>query len=90
MANKYLNQRKRVTPPHVSLRTLRLACKLTLDEVCERIAEEIGRPFERGSLSAIEGGHRGASAEVLRGLAHAYDIDVDDLDVNYEPRNRAA
>lgn len=91
MANtKYTNQRKRVNPPHVSLRTLRRACKMTLDEVCARVSEEIGRPFERGSLSAIENGHRGASSDVLRGLAAAYDIDIADLDTDYQPRERAA
>ena len=91
MANlKYTNQRGRVTPPHVSLRTLRIACKLTLDQVCERVSEHTGKPLTRGALSAIESGLRGASSEVLRGLAHAYDIDAEDIDTQYEPRTRAA
>lgn len=83
-------QRARVTPPHVSLKTLRKACHLTLEEVCQRVSEVTGKEMVRGSLSAIESGLRGASAEVLRGLAHAYDIDVDDIDVQYTPRGSAA
>lgn len=92
MANqdKYRNQRDRVTPPHVSLRALRVACKLTLDQVCALVEEETGRPLTRGALSAIESGLRGASAEVLRGLAHAYDLRPDDIDTKYEPRGQAA
>lgn len=92
MANhsKYQHQRERVTPPHVSLRTLRAACKLTLDQVCVLVEEETGKPLTRGALSAIESGLRGASDEVLRGLAHAYDIKLDDIDTQYEPRVRAA
>lgn len=92
MANqdRYRNQRERVTPPHVSLRALRVACKLTLDQVCALIEEETGKPLTRGALSAIENGHRGASADVVRGLAHAYDIAPEDIDTQYEPRVRGA
>ena len=83
-------QRPRVTPPYVSLKALRKACHLTLDEVCSRVAEVAGRELTRGALSAIESGLRGASAEILAGLAHAYDLDVDDFDTTYEPRVRTA
>lgn len=89
MANQPI-QRPRVTPPHVSLKTLRKACHLTLDEVCTRVAEVTGKELTRGALSAIESGIRGASAEVLAGLAHAYDIDVSDIDTLYQPRARQA
>lgn len=89
MANQYI-RRARVTPPHVSLRVLRKACGLTLDEVCARVAEATGRELTRGALSAIESGTRGASSEVLRGLAHAYDLDPEDINTQYEPRGRAA
>lgn len=82
-------QRERVTPPHVSLRTLRKACGLTLDRVCELVGEETGKPLTRGALSAIESGLRGASADVLRGLAHAYDLDPGDFETHYEPRGRS-
>lgn len=91
MANpsKYQTQRGRVTPPHVSLRTLRLACKLTLDQVCALVEEETGRQLTRGALSAIENGVRGASQDVIRGLAHAYDIRPEDIDTQYQPRLRS-
>lgn len=92
MANqsKYQHQRERVVPPHISLRTLRVACKLTLDQVCALVEEETGRPLTRGALSAIESGLRGASDEIIRGLAHAYDIKPEDIDTKYQPRVRAA
>lgn len=86
MANRYTNQRNRVTPPHVSLRALRKACGLTLDQVCERVSEITGKPVTRGALSAIEGGLRGASDGMLRALAQAYDLDLDEIDVQYTPR----
>lgn len=92
MANhqtKYANQRDRVTPPHVSLSVLRRACGLTLDQVCERIEEYTGKPFSRGSLSAVENGLRGASQEVIEGLAHAFDIKPEEIDTQYKPRSRA-
>lgn len=90
MANHKYQQREKVNPPHVSLRSLRVACKLTLDQVCARVEEETGKPLTRGALSAIESGLRGASADVLRGLAHAYDLRPEDIDTQYEPRGRAA
>lgn len=89
MANQY-QQRPRVTPPHVSLRALRKACRLTLDEVCARVSEVTGKELTRGALSAIENGLRGASSDVLLGLAHAYDLDREDIDTQYEPRGWAA
>lgn len=90
MANKYTRQRQRVEPPHVSLRTLRKVSGMTLDEVCARVEELAGIPLTRGALSAIENGHRGASLDVLAGLAQAYDIETDAFDTKYVPRPRAA
>lgn len=90
MANQYLNQRPKVTPPHVSLSDLRAAVGLTLDQVCERYAEATGQQLTRGALSGIENGHRGASAAALRGLEAAYGLRVGSIDTTYEPRVRAA
>jgi transcriptional regulator with XRE-family HTH domain len=89
MATKYETQRARKTPPHVSLGALRAVAHLTLDEVCARVSEYLGdRELTRGALSAIENGHRGASADVLRGLEVAYGLRAGDITTDYEPRNR--
>lgn len=91
MANtRYDNQRARVIPPHVSLGVVRKVAKLTLDQACERFHELTGSTLSRGALSGIENGHRGASAEVIKGLALVYDIAPSDIDTNYQPRVRAA
>ena len=82
----YTNQRERRTPPHVSLRDLRTVSGKTLDEICALASEELRNPLTRGALSAIENGHRGASAEVLRALEVAYGIGVGSLNTDYEPR----
>lgn len=85
----YSKQRQPRTPPTVSLRTLRQACGLTLDTVCERMSESLGREFTRGALSAIENGHRGASPTVLQALALAYGIDETAIVTDYTPVERA-
>lgn len=92
----YEAQRPRVTPPHVALADLRHAAGLTLDAVCERVAEQ-GRKdsngrdltLTRGGLSAIENGHRGASAQLLMALAVAFGLREDALSTSYVPRPRA-
>lgn len=85
----YGNQRRRRTPPHISLGDLRAVSGKTLDQVCEAVAEELGKPFTRGALSAIENGHRGASAPVLAALEVAYGLRPGALNTTYEPRNRS-
>lgn len=90
MANRYTEQRAKVVPPYVPLKVLRKVSGLSLDQVCERVSEYTGNTLSRGALSAIENGHRGASAEVLAGIAHAYDIELTDVDTKYTPRNRVA
>ena len=87
-SSKYGHQRPKVTPPHVTLRTLRIVAKLTLDQVCALVEVETGEPLTRGALSGIEGGHRGASDKILRGLASAYGIKVEDFVLDYEPKSR--
>ena len=76
--------RPKVTPPRVSIRTLRVVCKLTLDRACELASEYTGVPLTRGALSAIESGTRGVSEDVLRGLAHAYGVPVEAFILDYE------
>lgn len=90
MANNYRNQREKVTPPQVSLGALRRACGLTLDALCERYEETTGNELQRGSLSGIENGHRGASREVLAGLEDTYGLNRGDIFTTYRPRVRAA
>lgn len=87
----YQQQRAKVTPPHVSIRALRHVSRLTLDEVCLRVNEADSKvSLTRGALSAIENGHRGASAAVIRALEVAYDLDAGSIDTSYEPRERVA
>lgn len=90
MANRYRNQRERVTPPHVSLGDLRAATGLTLDEVCARFADATGESLTRGGLSGIENGHRGASKDTLAGLEVAYGLRAGAISTTYEPRARSA
>ena len=80
--------RPRVTAPHIPLSTLRRRLRLRLDDVCDRIAEQTGIRPERSSISAIENGLRGASVEMLRALAEAYDIDPRLIDTDYPPRHQ--
>lgn len=86
--NIYGNQRQRKTPPHVSLGDLRAVSGKTLDQICALASEELGKPFTRGALSAIENGHRGASRPVLGALEVAYGLRPGSLTTDYSPRNR--
>jgi transcriptional regulator with XRE-family HTH domain len=89
-ACKYSNQRPSSAIPVVGIATLRKAKGLTLQAVCDHINEEFGfsKPVERGTISAIENGHRGASAQMLNAIASALGIPVTDIDTTYEPRQR--
>lgn len=86
---KYLNQRSPVSPPVVPLAVARKLAKKTLQEVCDYINDEFEFPkqIERGTVSAIELGHRGASVEMLVAIASAIGISADDIDTQYEPRH---
>lgn len=84
--NRYAGQRKKKSPPHVSLRSLRAACGLTLDQVCERIREDFPEIAPtRGALSAIESGTRGPSAPMLNALCAAYGLEPGAIVTDYEP-----
>lgn len=85
---KQVKERAKVTPPHVSLWDLRAACGLTLDQVCDRMAEA-GHSISRGGLSGIEKGHRGASRQVLAALEDAYGLRAGAITTSFVPRSRA-
>lgn len=79
-----------MSPPVVSVGVLRKAKGLTLQAVCDFINAEyvFPKPVERGTISAIELGHRGASVQMLRAYADALGISTADIDTAYEPRQR--
>lgn len=90
--SRYNHQRPSVTIPVVGTAVLRKAKGLTLQAVCDHINDEFSfpKPVERGTISAIENGHRGASAQMLRAYADALGVSVSDIDTSYEPRQRRA
>lgn len=87
----YSKQRKPKTPPHVSLRALRRASGLTLEQVAAAVSEVLGETVtvNRGTISAIESGLRGASTDMIAALEVAYGLEPGDLTTTYEPRARA-
>lgn len=87
---RYSAQRKPKVPPHVPLGVLRRVSGLTLDEVCDLVAEVTGDRPTKGALSAIENGHRGASAQLIAGLEHAYQLPAGSISTTYEPRQTPA
>lgn len=90
----YSKQRPTKTPPHVTLRGLRKATGMTLEQVCEAASEALGLPPEkrvqRGTLSLIESGQRGASQQMLDALAIAYGMDPGDIVTDFVPREWVA
>lgn len=83
-------ERKRRTPPHISLADLRSISGKTLDDICEAVSEELGQPMTRGALAAIESGLRGASTRTLAALEVAYGLRPGSLVTDYQPRSREA
>lgn len=77
------------TPPHIPIRALRLALDITLDEVAVGVEEILGERPSRGTLSAIETGHRGASPELLSALEEFYRLDPGTISTTYRPRKKA-
>ncbi len=86
----YFKQRQAKTPPHVTLRGLRKATGMTLEQVCNAASEAMGMPedkrIQRGTLSLIESGQRGASQQMLDALAVAYGMDPGDIVTDFVPR----
>lgn len=85
MADKYQDQRPKVAPPKIALADLRKSHRMTQEAVASEIAVITEQPFNGGSLSLIEGGHRGASAPVLRALEQVFRLAPGALEVDYEP-----
>lgn len=85
---KYSNQRPRVPVPVVTTATLRKAKGLTIQAVCDHMFAEHGIKTDRGTISAIENGHRGASARMLAAYADALGVPQVEIDTQYEPRRR--
>lgn len=83
---RYAPQRKKVTPPHVSLGDLRVAVGITIDELLDRLEDAAGKRYTRGAISAIENGHRGASDDLLEALSVAYGLRTGAVTTEYEPR----
>lgn len=86
--SRYAKQRQKLPPPVIPLSAVRKALGLTLQTVCDRICEEHGLQVDRGTISAIELGHRGASAQMLTAIADALGIHTSDIDTAYQPRQR--
>lgn len=82
------SNRQEVLAPYIPLAVLRTKMQLTLTAVAARIFEETGVHTDRGTLSAIENGHRGASQEMIAALAAVYGIDPTCIDTQYVPRRR--
>lgn len=84
---RYEGQRRKVTPPHVSLGDMRVATGMTIDQVIAGIAEVTGRkPLTRGAISGIENGHRGASQDLLRAMEIVYGLREGAITTTYRPR----
>lgn len=86
--SRYANQRPKRHAPVVTTATHRKGLGLTLQSVCDHMWEEHGLKVDRGTISAIELGHRGASAQMLAAYADALGISAADIDTDYEPRQR--
>ena len=82
---RFDQQRPKVQPPHIGLADLRKSHRLTQTAVAEQVAAITDKPFYSGSLSLIEGGHRGASADVLAALEQIFGLAAGALVVGYEP-----
>jgi transcriptional regulator with XRE-family HTH domain len=80
----YKNQRPKRQPPMAALPAIRAALGLTQTEVCTRVAAITDKTFTKGALSAVEQGHRGASAETLAALETALRMPPGSLAVTYD------
>lgn len=81
----YSKQRDKVPAPLVPLAAHRSSHGLTQDEVCKGVAAITNKTFTKGALSAIELGHRGASAETLAALEVVLRLPAGSLVVGYKP-----
>lgn len=81
---QYDKQRPKKQPPMAGVRAIRAALGLTQDAVCERVTAITNKSFTKGALSAVELGHRGASAETLAALETALSMPQGSLVVTYD------
>lgn len=81
----YTDQRPKVSPPSIGLADLRKSHRMTQTAVAEQVASIIDKAFLGTSLSLIEGGHRGASDEVLRALEQVFGLGSGAMTVAYDP-----
>ncbi|MGW2666100.1 helix-turn-helix domain-containing protein [Nocardia tengchongensis] len=79
--------RERKAPPYVSLRDVRVALDLSLDDLRDRIKVMTHREISNGSLSAIETGQRGASREALADIEAALHLPSGSISTTYLPRH---
>lgn len=84
---RYATKRPQRTEPHIPLSALRAALGLTVDTVLDRVEEETGKRPSRGTISALENGHRGASAQMLAALEIAYGLPEGAITTDYTPRS---
>lgn len=84
------------TPPHVPIGALRIVTDTTLEELAAGVAEilsaEAGEQVtapSKGTLSAIESGRRGASAELLTAIEKFFHLPAGTITTTYRPRPRA-
>lgn len=94
---RYSQQRERRIPPHVTLKDVRELLKriankydiplgFDIDDICDRVEAVTGDRPARGTISAIETGARGVSAELLSALEQAYTLPVGSITTDYTPR----
>lgn len=76
---------REVSPPSIGLADLRKSHRMTQAQVAEQVASIIDKPYSPGSLSLVEGGYRGASAEVLAALEQVFGLGPGSLRVDYKP-----
>lgn len=79
--------RGRKAPPYVSLRDVRVALDLSLEDLRDRIKAMTARQISSGSLSAIETGQRGASREALADIEAALHLPSGSISTTYLPRH---
>lgn len=89
---RYSQQRERRTPPHITLRAHRQDLQKKtgqpwdLDYICDRVEAITGDRPARGTMSAIETGVRGVSAELREALEQAYELPPGTITTDYVPR----
>jgi transcriptional regulator with XRE-family HTH domain len=83
--SKYKNQRKPKPPPTVNLKFFRLEKGLTLSAVAKLVQDEVGRDVGPGTISAIESGNRGMSAEMAAALEKALGLPERAINLQYTP-----